>query len=540
MSGVSWTGLLDLVDKKPQSTLPYRPRDLLLSMWDDRKKDYMGNIDGNLLWSPVPYRDSMFLYRLSESAALRRGGETWGMVPILLTAREDDIQYVPFDILLAMAFSRKNGSSALQEGLHAWDLWTSVLTNFTPLMNERMEKWLSGRGGYPAPFDMKALFSVASKVLGCSAENVFTLRDDLVTRGALFRISPENTIERTFIQNEEDLFGHVASLSLNKVSCSRDLWFETDIDGNISEIKVLGSKHDRAFRRKFFSTSLPWTFRMNEQNLSKLFLDAACPPAAGEPDSPLHPQRAEYFIFMPEDVDMAQPVLPDEMFRLYEYFLDRNMIPVRAQSGFDYLNEPCGKSECMGEAMLRFMAERRDDDSKGKNLWDTTGDAVFLNFFLSGYIHPDMHLSPPKKAPAQSLLRALKKHGKPRMNKAIDMIIKIFSRLETETVLKNGKNKESDRFLLSLPWDENIAARAAFAIGDLSTEFPMVAWEIAVQKYLGKKCGEQNWFLASRSSDTRPEKIPGLDSMFQRVYSGSVTQASKSAEEKNGEMSPSI
>lgn len=533
MGDISWEEFLGLLsgDGHP---FPATSSGLLLSMWDDRKKEHISRFDGALLWNRVPARNSIFLYRLSEAMARRRGGETWGRVPLLLLSRAGSRGYIPFDILLAMAFSRKDGKNMLHQGTHAHFLWKTVLDRFAPDIFGRMTSWIESGGGKPAPFDIRALLSVTSRVLGRGAETVFPFSQEMVDHAAMYRICPENLFERTDSPRENDFFGSAVSTGLSIPARNTDLWFVTSERGDITSVRTLGTLHGREFRRKLLSTSIPWSLPMNDNNLTRLFLDVACPPGSGTPADPSHPSKAEYFIFMPGDAPLLALIKPGEHQKVYERFLSLNMIPYQDGKGFGYMNTMDGE-RLISDRMLSSLASR--EDSGGACLWNTVGGAVFLGLFLDGYIHPDMDVPPPAFSPAEVLLRESMKQGGENMDRVIDTIIRLFSMFETgpdcsgddAARMRAGSDgsRNSPRYLLSTPWDREIASRLVFSIGRLSSMYPSIAWCTALDRHLGETASGQSWFKASPGTGMEVEFIPGMRETLTTIRSRGIIHASE-------------
>lgn len=488
------------------------PRSFFLTLWDDNGKNALKDMDGSMLMTALSAPDCLTLYLEAKGAALTRGGEIWDGLEDMLSVREYEWCTL-MDILLAMAFSHPH---FLNEGYWARELWETALDKFSPLILQEIETWLDSGGVNRIkrpPFDIKALLEIAVNIKGApGAAALFPLSPELVEKGAMLPLNPVRRFLPPRAGRQDDRFGEILPEYLGIIPNVRELWFEMDKGQEIWTVKPWSEKHPRSLRREFFKSPVPWSLPMSDNNLTKLFLHRACPPSPPPHSSSLHPESAEYFIFMPDDME--------EKSFLCRYFLERNMIPVFARGGLEYLTSE------MGEDLARFMSRRGEGGGDPAiRLWNGAGMGVFLNLFVSGFIHPALdildtpgHGQNGITGARAALLRAQEDKG--RQNRIIKALIRAVAKL-----------KQGD-LLLSFPWDKNIGTRPIYTLSELSAEFPSPQWWISAKKHFGENAYLQKWFYGVHTPEgVLPEPIAGLESAFASMRGDAVKEAVKKGRE---------
>jgi len=503
LSGLVWDDLFRTPGKTSGGSIPCSPLSLLLAFWDENRNGYLQSMNDALLWRRFSSREAFFLYRITESRLSGEGRESWGKVPLLLSAKKKTYQNTPFDVLLAMGMSVQDGKLLVSGKSHINSLWKSVFERFAPDILSRVTGWVSRGGGIPAPFDIRTLFFIASETSGNNVRSILPVPQNILDKGALYRIIPEALVTPPDTANG-DLFGFAVSLALPAAARSRELWFETDSEGDIEEIKNLTPAHTREFRRELLRSGLPWEFPLREANLRRIFLEIACPPGVPSPADMRHPSVAEYFIFMNDGINPFSPIVSPagvdspgfmDAGSVSEYFINQNMMPVLGESGFSFLDPKAGNGK-NAFRMLSSVAARVKDDSWSD--WDYSGTAVFLNLLLNGFIHPEMKVVPPSESPVRAALR-----GGVSVSGIADKTVRAFSLLEVPG--KRGEEKGSGkekrrkdvRYIFSLPWDRDIGVRVGEELRALSVEFPSSEWWMSCIRHLGENFADAEWRYAA-------------------------------------------
>ncbi len=516
--------------------VPKTPESLALAMFNFTvyPEEWMKRTKYSLFLRPFKSSPLLSLYRYFEHASVsarNTEGSLWNRVEKMLYPGWNDSR-TPMDILLAMAVSYQSKVSEASD--HARELYNEIIARNAVNISMSMIYWVRDGGAYPTTFDFRAMLASCERHTGKPAGAVFNIPQHILELGKMYRLKPLNFAEPEDDTDERYLFGVAASTYLESPVFDLNMWAELSEDRqNIMRIKNIGGESSRKFRRELLKNGMFWSLPKTDWNMQSVFLNVACPASSVPPDDMRHPGKSEYFIHMPEDISLVEPVtFPDgHTMPLYRYFLNKNMLPFLAGSGFSYLDTDSDMEKASG--MIGKILEFTAGESDGRDMddWDRSSRAVILNIFLSGIIHPEMDMNIPF-APLEKLLGAYAEKNNMKMAEpVIRNTIRTFAHLIKKEAGQEGAGRDGAQpgagfrgYLFSPPWDRDRTVRIVYSILWMAEKYFPDIWAKELEKSIGEPLDHISWYY--ETSDTghfMPAGIPGLDEAFRKFYSARIS-----------------